>query len=94
MQKESFQNKNLHLFCINFSFPDDDQMGKSHDLHRYLISFVYIFFFFLQLKVLFGHVTAFLSFVLTSSFLGVTLGLKPGSLVIIDPTHANTNVAN
>ena len=41
---------------------------------------------------MFGHATGFpLMFLITSSFLGVTLCLKPGSLVIIDPTHANTN---
>ena len=31
-----------------------------------------------------------LSFVLAISCLEVTLALKPGSLVVIDPTHANT----
>ena len=41
---------------------------------------------------MFGHVTGFpLRFLITSSFFRVTLGLKPGSLVRIDPTHANSN---
>ena len=39
--------------------------------------------------------TAFFeSFVLTSFFLGVTLGLNSDSLVEIDLTHADTNIEN
>ena len=44
---------------------------------------------------MFGHVTGFpLRFLITSSFIGDTLGLKPGSLAIIDPTHAYTKFEN
>ena len=48
------------------------------------------FFLIKQLNIVFGHVRGFLlRFLVKSSFLGVTLFLKPGSLVIIDPTLAN-----
>ena len=83
------------MFCIQFLFPEDDQMGKSHDFLQNKFLVYTLFIFIKQLKSMFGHVTVFLlGFLITSFFLGVTLGLKPGSLVKIDPTHANTYFEN
>ena len=71
-------------------------MCKSHDLHKILfLLYTSLLLFIKQLKVMVGHVTGFLlRFLIRSSFLGVILGLKLGSLVIIDPTHAYTNFKN